>query len=57
MIIGTEVLDRHVRCTLSMDGIVETTRGTVRIICRNKATIVAGEDDVENPKPPSEQHR
>lgn len=35
-----------------MEGIVDTSRGTVRILCRNKATVDAAEADVSTPKRP-----
>lgn len=56
MILGNELTDRHVRAIRFMDGTVETTNETVRIIGRNKATIDLVEAHVNKPKPLSEQY-
>lgn len=50
MIIGTKFLDRHVHEIRCMEGIVEKTPGTVRILSSNKVTVVAAEADVSTPK-------
>lgn len=50
MIIETEFLDLHVRSIYCMEASVETTRGTVRILSRNKQTVEEGDVDVDTPK-------
>lgn len=51
MIIGMEFLGRNVRGIRSMEGIFEATRGTFRILGRNKATIGAALSQVHKLKP------
>lgn len=52
MIIGTEFLDRHVGAIHCMEGIVETIRGTVRILGRYQTTVEAAEANSSTPKQP-----
>lgn len=56
IVIGTELLDRHVRGILSMYGTVETTDGTVPIHGRDIAIIDAEESEVDKPTTSSENH-
>lgn len=46
MIIGTELLDSQLRAVWYMEGIVETSRGIVRIYGWKKPTVESGEANV-----------
>lgn len=50
MIICTEFLDSDVRVIRCMEGIDETTRGTVHILGRDKAIVYSAEAKVERPQ-------
>lgn len=50
MIIGTELLDRKVRAINCIEGILETTLSTIRILGRNKAAVDTTEAEVATPK-------
>lgn len=52
MIIGTEFLGSHVGAIHCMEGIVETIRGTVRILGRYQNTADTVEADSSTPKQP-----
>lgn len=49
MIVGTEFPDRHGHAIHCIEGNVETTRGTVPILARNKATVDAVKDEADKP--------
>lgn len=54
MIIGTEFFNRHVRAIRCMEGILETTRGPVHILGRNKPSVDADDTGVSTLKPQRE---
>lgn len=55
MLIGFESLDGHVRAVECMQGIFETTRGTVRIYGFNEPTVDCVEPGVDKQIPPSDK--